>query len=279
MILKKIALVALSNPITNTENVSKLLNLLNSLNINVIESKYLTHNTDILNRDNKKMAEELILFINNPSIDGIFDISGGDLSNSLLPFIDFNLITNSSANFFGYSDLTVILNALIKNTNINVFNYQILNIIKMPTALTLFKDTFLKNGNSLFNLNPLPIRTTSSSFIKGITVGGNIRCFLKLAGTPHMPDLTNKILLLESYSGNQYKMLTFINQLLLLKDFSKIKAIVLGNFTEMDNNNLSPSIENIFLKLTDKPLFRTANLGHNADSHCIKLGEYLNLQM
>lgn len=277
MILKKIALVALSNPINNMENVSKLLNLLDSLNIIVIKSNYLIHNNDILNRDNQKMAEELIHFLNDTSIDGVFDISGGDLSNSLLPFIDFSLITNFSANFFGYSDLTVILNAFIKHTNINIFNYQILNIVKTPIALTLFKDTFLDNGTSLFNLNCTSLRNDSLSPITGIAIGGNIRCFLKLAGTPHMPDLKNKILLLESYSGNQYKMLTFINQLLLLKDFSKIKAIVLGNFTEMDNENLFPSIEEIFLKLTDKPLFRTVNLGHNADSHCIKLSEYLDL--
>ncbi len=33
----------------------------------------------------------------------------------------------------------------------------------------------------------------------GIVVGGNIRCLLKLAGTPYWPDMREKILLLESF--------------------------------------------------------------------------------
>ena len=32
--------------------------------------------------------------------------------------------------------------------------------------------------------------------MEGIVVGGNIRCLLKLAGTPYWPDMREKILLL-----------------------------------------------------------------------------------
>lgn len=285
MTLNKIALIALSNPIKNTEPLNKLLDTLKILNIQVVSSSYLLHNEDILNRDNLSMAEEFIDFLNDSTIDGVFDISGGDLSNAILPFINFNKITNTNANFFGYSDLTVILNALITHTQINVFNYQILNIIRNPNSLTLFKETFLNNKSTLYNFNYRVIENNSFSTslvntsISGIAIGGNIRCFLKLAGTSYMPDLENKILFLESYSGNEFKMLTYINQLLLLKNFSKIKAIVLGNFTEMDSKNISPSIEKMFLKLTDKPLYRTQDLGHNSDSKCIQIGKYVNLSL
>lgn len=285
MTLNKIALIALSNPIKNTDPLNKLLDILAKFNIQVISSSHLLHNEDILNRDNKSMAEEFVDFLNNSTIDGVFDISGGDLSNTILPFINFNKITNTNANFFGYSDLTVILNALITHTQINVFNYQILNIIKNPNSLTLFKETFLNNKSTLYNFNYRLIKSISTSTsiinnsISGIAIGGNIRCFLKLAGTPYMPDLENKILFLESYSGNEFKMLTYINQLLLLENFSKIKAIILGNFTEMDSKNTSPSIEEMFLKLIDKPIYRTQDLGHNSDSKCIQIGKLINLSL
>lgn len=283
MTLNKIALIALSNPIKNTDSLNKLLDILAESNIQVILSSHLLHNEDILNRDNKSMAEEFVDFLNDSTMDGVFDISGGDLSNTVLPFINFNKITNTNANFFGYSDLTVILNALITHTQINVFNYQILNIIKNPNSLTLFKETFLNNKSTLYNFNYRLIKSISTSTsiinnsISGIAIGGNIRCFLKLAGTPYMPNLENKILLLESYSGNEFKMLTYINQLLLLENFSKLNAIILGNFTEMDSKNISPSIEEMFLQLTDKPIFRTNDLGHHPLSKCIPLGKYMNL--
>ena len=37
--------------------------------------------------------------------------------------------------------------------------------------------------------------------LRGTVIGGNIRCFLKLAGTPYFPNTEGKILLLEAMSG------------------------------------------------------------------------------
>ncbi len=60
-----------------------------------------------------------------------------------------------------------------------------------------------------------------------------IRCFLKLAGTEYMPDFTDKILLLESYSGTVAKMETYLCRLEQLGAFKKAAGILLGTFTEM----------------------------------------------
>lgn len=45
----------------------------------------------------------------------IFDISGGDLANTVLGHLDLDQIKDSQAVFYGYSDLTTILTALAKN--------------------------------------------------------------------------------------------------------------------------------------------------------------------
>lgn len=61
-----------------------------------------------------------------------------------------------------------------------------------------FKDSLLGNGNGLFQFRTRLIRGTS---MEGMVVGGNIRCLLKLAGTPFWPDMQDKILFLESRGG------------------------------------------------------------------------------
>ncbi|MGL4847345.1 MAG: LD-carboxypeptidase [Clostridium sp.] len=276
MILKKIALIGLSNPI-NKNNLNKLLKILSTLNIEVIQSEFL-NNEDILARDNKKLGHELLSFFMDSSIDAIFDISGGDLCNLVLPYIDYEKIKNNTTAFFGYSDLTVVLNALYEKSNIKTYNYQILNIVKDKSnfSLSLFKETFIDGDNSLFKLSITPLSSNTS----GIVIGGNIRCFLKLSGTPYMPSLKDKILLLESYSGDSFKMLTFLNQYMQLPDFKDLNGIILGNFTEMFEKNYSPSILEIFTKFLKDyniPIFTTLDIGHHSTAKAIKIGETINL--
>ena len=48
----------------------------------------------------------------DPHIDAIFDVSGGDLANEVLPELDYQVAAQSRATFWGYSDVTTVINAL-----------------------------------------------------------------------------------------------------------------------------------------------------------------------
>ncbi|MDU5650828.1 MAG: LD-carboxypeptidase, partial [Clostridium perfringens] len=109
-------------------------------------------------------------------------------------------------------------------------------------------------------------------------VGGNIRCLLKLAGTKYMPDFKDKILFLESFSGNSAKMVTYITQYKNLGVFNEVKGIILGEFTEMERENLKPDIVEILKRVIGEiniPILKTRDLGHGADAKCIPIGKYL----
>ena len=61
--------------------------------------------------------------------------------------------------------------------------YQIRNLIYdyKEQQIANFRNTIIYNGNDLFNIN---CKFIQQSKMHGIVVGGNIRCFLKLAGIP-----------------------------------------------------------------------------------------------
>lgn len=101
-------------------------------------------------------------------LEGIFDLSGGDLANTCISFIDFKAYQNGSACFYGYSDLSVVLNALYSKTKKKTCLFQLRNNLNIEDTQNAFKFTWLKKKN-----------------MKGIVIGGNIRCFLKLAGTSY----------------------------------------------------------------------------------------------
>jgi len=91
-----------------------------------------------------------------------------------------------------------------------------------------------------------------------------------------MPDFENKILLLESLSGDVAKMSTFINQYRQIGAFDKIKGIILGNFTEMEDKKYSPNIVELIkgaMNNTNIPIIKTEEIGHKGNSKCIIIGE------
>ena len=107
--------------------------------------------------------------------------------------------------------------------------------------------------------------------MEGIVVGGNIRCLLKLAGTPYWPDMREKILLLESFGGKLPQMVTYLSQLSQMGVFKKVNGILLGTFTKMEADNCQPDMAKLLLEFTEKktPIAKTPLIGHGTDSKAI----------
>ena len=115
--------------------------------------------------------------------------------------------------------------------------------------------------------------------MEGIVVGGNIRCFLKLAGTKYWPDVDGKILLLESLSGREAKISTCLNQLSQIGVFEKISGLLLGTFTEMNACSLTSELYEMVRSYVSEqlPIAVTRQIGHGVDSKAIKIGENMCL--
>ncbi|MGG7176857.1 S66 family peptidase [Clostridium paraputrificum] len=276
--MKKIGIISCSNGLKENQItvINKLEEILISLGIEVTRSTSLFALTGVASGSGKDRANELIKFYKDPTIDGIFDVSGGDLANEVLEYINFDVLKNNPKPFFGYSDLSVILNSIYSQSSIESYLYQIRNIVSNPDALDMFKDYMSGKNNNLFNFDYNWVQGNS---MEGIVVGGNLRCALKLAGTKFMPDFKDKILLIESLGGDVPKITTYLTQYKLMGAFDKINGIILGTFTEMENNNLSPSVEELIVKIVDNPnlpIIKTNEIGHSNNSKCISIGKYMS---
>ena len=126
----KISLVACSNQlnISSKDKIKEIIKIFNSFNIEVLVSKNI-FKTNIQYSSGEVRGKELNKFFKDDSIKYIFDISGGDLCNEILPYLDFNCIKNSKAIYFGYSDLSVLLNSIYKKTNKISYYYNIFLIL------------------------------------------------------------------------------------------------------------------------------------------------------
>lgn len=272
-----IGIVSCSNgyPYNKKHIILELEKVLNSIGLKVRYSNFVFSYNSIFNGANDEKAKSLNNFFLDASIKGIFDISGGDLCNGLLPYIDFNVISKNPKPFFGYSDLSVILNSIYRRSNISTYNYQIRNLVGTHKDVQReeFINTFINGKDDLLNFD---YKFINGNFMEGIIIGGNVRCTLKLAGTDFIPNFKNKILFLEGLNGNPSKIFTYLNQYSQIGAFNNVNGIILGTFTEMEDNMYSPTVEEILFSIIpkDTPVIKTNNLGHSDNSKCISIGRY-----
>ena len=95
-----------------------------------------------------------------------------------------------------------------------------------------------------------------------------------------MPDFQDKILFLESFSGDVSKMATYLTQYKQMGVFKKVKGIILGSYTEMEGKNYAPSIEELaktIINDSSMPIAKTGEIGHGKDSKCIIIGDTIKL--
>lgn len=278
--MKNVAIISCSNGLQESARptIDKLLEILSSLGLNVILSSTIYVKDDGLSSGSgKKRGEELMELYKDSSIDAIFDVSGGDLANEVLEYIDFNVIKNNPKPFIGYSDLSVMLNSIYSQAGAPSYLYQVRHIVTNKENLYRFSNFIKDSNNDLFNID---YKWVQGESMEGVVIGGNIRCTLKLAGTKYMPSFKDKILLLESLGGDVAKMRTFLTQLKLMGAFKEINGIILGTFTEMEKNNYNPTIEELVKEIVnDKniPIVKTKEIGHGNDSKCIVIGKELKL--
>jgi muramoyltetrapeptide carboxypeptidase LdcA involved in peptidoglycan recycling len=271
-----VALISLSNGLSNNqiEIIESLKKLLNKMNIKVISSNIIYESTYNSNCSGKERATELMKLYKNPTIDAIFDVSGGDLANEILHYLDFETIKNNYKPFYGYSDLSVIINSIYSQIEKENYLYQIKNIVKNNDSYKEFENYIRNKSLDFLSFNYKWLQGTN---MNGILIGGNLRCTLKLAGTKFMPNFKHKILLIESLGGNENKIRTMITQYKHLGAFEKCNGVLLGTFTELENHLLSEKVEDLILSIIDNPnlpIIKTDQIGHSTNSKAVIIGKH-----
>lgn len=306
--------VACSNGLSDStrQEIKRLEGLLGQKGINLIFDDFLFERAGERRKTGKERADVLMDFYCDSQIDVIFDLSGGDIANEILPYLDYEKIANIKnragqvKTFWGYSDLTVVLNAIYAKTGNSGILYQVRNLVT-EKGEGLLRD-FVKAAEKVVASEQAQQEIQKDSLfdftysffqgeeLSGVVVGGNIRCLLKLAGTQYFPDLTDKVLFLEARSGLQPQMITYLGQLKQLGAFEKVGGILLGTFTQLEKewegmaskmvrkddirNERAGEIESLVKEFVGNkvPIVKTFEIGHAANSKAIEIGEIINLK-
>lgn len=263
--MKKIGLVCCSNGIDRKQenDLKKLEHELYQLHIDVQWSPFIYQDKSIKSASAQDRANIINQMNQDDSIDAIMDISGGDIANEILEYLDYTCLKKP---FWGYSDLTTVINAIYSQTKRESVLFQIRHLVDNPLQIDRIQN------KTLFDID---YQILQGKAIQGIIVGGNIRCLLKLAGTPYFPDMKEKILLLEAYSGDEAKIITYFNQLKQMGVFQQINGLLLGTYTQYFQKQTIIDLFELIKEYLpeDLTVVYSPDIGHSINAKAIMIGK------
>lgn len=219
----------------------------------------------------------------DPNVDAVWCARGGTGAAMLLPYLD-DWILNKP--IIGYSDSTVLLNYIVMHGGMALHapvfqEIAVKNLDNSPLSYDALKTISLLNTDQNkpqhYTLSSSNCFTQEQSTDEIQILGGNLTVLCSLQGTPYPLQLNQpSILLIEDVGEPYYRIERSLTQLLQSIDTSQLKALILGDFYQCPQKNVTQSMTQIVsehLEPLKIPLYQCDWFGHGALNRPFWLGK------
>ena len=293
--LKKGDEVRIIAPSTNFSVISEeqkeiAINRLESLGLKVSFGKNINENDVYTSSSVKSRVEDLHDAFKDKNVKAILTVLGGFNANQMLDYIDFNLIKVNPKILCGYSDITILQNAILAKTGLVTYSGPHFATFGMKKGFDYIFDYFKKcffqeepfevvdsvewsedtwfldQENRTFHKNE-GTKVLQEGKAEGMIIGGNLCSMNLLQGTDYMPEFKNAILFLEDDDATNSFSAFFdrnLQGLINSQDFSEVKALVIGRVqksTDFSFEKLKHTIESK-KELRGMPIIYNVDFGH-----------------
>lgn len=262
-----IALVTPGSYITEQEKEESINNIRN-LGFNVVYSNRLMQKNGYFSSTDEERAVDLNEMFERQDVHAIMCARGGYGCARILPYLDYDLIEDNPKALIGFSDVTALQYAIFKKTGLITFHG--------PVSISTFSSFSVKNFESVLlnptfesellnsttgnNYNPYGITVISEGIAEGELAGGNLSICVSLIGTEYDIDYSGKIIFLEEFLEEPYRVDRMLTQMIQAGKFSNAAGIALGVFKLCEPNKTNPAFQGSF-SLLDVLKDRLGNLG------------------
>lgn len=270
-----VAIVATARKVTRDELIPAV-SFLEANGLQVILGPHLFEEENQYAGGDNQRAEALQWAIDHPAVKAIWCARGGYGTMRLMDKINLRPLVNHPKLLIGFSDITVLHNAL---NSIGVSSLHSTMPLSWPSNSFESQQSFLdaimgKSLNYEFGSNTL----NRLGETQGDLVGGNLSLLYALSGTPLQLDTARKILFIEDLDEYLYHIDRMMLALKMSGQLSQLAGLVVGGMTDMRDNAIpfGKSAEEIIseaVKEYNYPVCFNFPAGHLPDNRALWFGE------
>ncbi|WP_066889752.1 S66 peptidase family protein [Clostridium nigeriense] len=274
-----IGIVAPASP-ESPESIDSKIESFEKLGFKIKKGKHLYDNYGYLAGNDKDRAEDLNSMFADKKIEAIICLRGGYGSIRMAQYLDLKLIKNNPKPFFGYSDITLLLNYINNKCNFPTFHGPMItsNFNDITTKEYFLKIIKHNKSKIIYNLKDI----CSDNFLiwnkkdfTGNIVGGNLSIICSTLGTPYEINFNNNILLIEDVDESPYVVDRMLSQLISCGKIQKLSGIIIGYFTNCINKNNNITVEEILKEKLipfNIPIIQGIKIGHDYPNITFPIG-------
>ena len=220
-------------------------------------------------------AQDVNEMFRDQDVNAIFCVRGGYGTTRMLDLLDYDAIRKNPKIFVGYSDITAMHAAILKECSLVTFAAPMpvsdwsagpLDAFSLESMMRIL-GTDQPAGEQANSPDYHKRKTINSGSCEGMLVGGNLMLVTSLLGTPYELDTKDRILFLEEIGEHTYCIDRMLTQLRLAGKLDQCAGIVFGDFKncEIEYKNYGFSIEEIIRDVVApcrKPVFTGYQAGH-----------------
>ncbi|KKP86196.1 MAG: muramoyltetrapeptide carboxypeptidase [Candidatus Roizmanbacteria bacterium GW2011_GWA2_35_8] len=273
------------------------------LGLKLTYGKHIEETDEFNSSSIKSRIEDLHSAFLDKNVKAIITVIGGFNSNQLLKYIDWEIIKSNPKIFLGYSDITALNNAIFAKMGLvnysgphystfgqkRHFEYTLEFFKKclmsedqfevVPSGSWSDDQWYLDQNTRELVKNPGYLIINEGEAI-GTILGANLCTFNLLQGTEYFPDLDNSILFLEDdYESAPHTFDRDLQSLIHLRNFNKVKGLVIGRFQKRSNITEDLLIKIIKTKkeLNNIPVLANVDFGHTDPKATFPIGGEVQL--
>jgi muramoyltetrapeptide carboxypeptidase len=232
----------------------------------------------------EKRAEDVMSMFTDPSVKMILATRGGTGVQTILPYLDYDVIRDNPKIISGYSDITVLLNILNQFSNLITFHSLMLGDFRADTPSYNYNQFFQATSTaisprSIQNPPNIPLMSLVQGNVTGPIVGGNMTSLVNTLGTPYEIDTKGKIIFLEEINSPTTSIFRYLTQLSMSGKFQDCIGIIMGECTTCPvayGTTYADLIRDWLVPL-GKPLMVNLATGHGNFKAAIPIGASVNL--
>ena len=272
-----IGIIAPSGPIVgdNIEELNRAKEIVEKDGFKVKFSKNLFSNTNGYSSSAKEKAEDINEMFADKDVKMIWCAKGGNNSNSVFEYLDYELIKNNPKIICGYSDITSLTNMITEKTGIITFSGTNFKTIATDETDFSYKEAIKRFVDASLEMdNTEEYKILQDGIAEGELIGGNLFLTRGMVSGKYSINFENKILFLEEL-GLETDPEMISNFIYFMKQngvFDKIKGLWIGNYEHESGYTIEKIIMDVLEDEYNFPIIKSNNFGHIEKKQVIPIG-------